>query len=419
MTKADFYREARRDLPGPLAGVRVLEATTTWAGPMCGSILADLGADVIKVEIPGGEVGRQIGPVLPGTSVGFAHATVNRNKRSLTLDLRRTEGRDIFLRLSARTDIVIENFSAGTLDQWGIGYDAVRAVKPDIVYISITGWGQFGPYHQRLGYDPMAQALSGFISVNGAPEGPWVKAGIALGDDLGGVHGAIGAIAALRHRDCTGEGQHVDVALLDSLLFQSNGLLTLGAMGVKPTRMGNEFGFTAPANLYDCTDGPVYAGVLLDTQWRSLARVIGQPELAEDPAFATLEARAANRDACNAVFAAWLQERTRAEAIETLTHAGIPIAPVNTYPEAAADPHVHERDMLQSTRLEDGSTTPIIGPAAKFSRTPTRVRTGAPALGQHNEEILSEIGIDAAERRKLESAGVIRPCLDQEPSAQG
>jgi formyl-CoA transferase len=156
MTKADFYRHARSDVPGPLAGVRVVEATTTWAGPMCGSILADLGADVVKIEIPGGEVSRLIGPMLPGTSVSFAHATVNRNKRSLTLDLRRAEGRDLFLRLAARADILVENFSAGTLDGWGLGYDAVRAVKSDIVYVSITGWGQFGPYHPSVGYDPMA-----------------------------------------------------------------------------------------------------------------------------------------------------------------------------------------------------------------------------------------------------------------------
>jgi formyl-CoA transferase len=215
---------------------------------------------------------------------------------------------------------------------------------------------------------------------------------------------------ALRHRDHTGEGQHVDVALLDSILFQSNGHPTLGAMGVESTRMGNQFGFAAPANVYDCADGRVYAGVLLDAHWAILAGVIGHPELAEDPAFATLHARAANRDACNALFGAWLAERTRAEAIETLTRAGIPIAPVNTYRESAADPHVRERDMLQPTCLEDGSTAPIVGPAAKFSRTPTRVRTGAPALGEHNEELLAEIGIEPAERRHLEAAGVIQPC---------
>ncbi len=407
MDKAEFYREARSDLPGPLAGVRVLEATTTWAGPMCAAVLADLGADVIKVEIPGGEVGRQLTPLLPGTKVSFIHATVNRNKRSLSLDVRRVEGREIFLKLAAKSDIVVENFKTGTLEKYGLGYDAVRAVKPDIVYVSITGWGQFGPNHESAGYDPLAQAASGFVSLNGTPDGTPTKAATFLGDDLGGLHGAIGAMAALRHRDQTGEGQRVDVALLDAILFQSDGLPTLGAMGVDPTRMGNEYGFAVPANVYDCKDGPVYVGVVLDSHWKIVARTIGNPELADDPGFATREGRVANRDACNAMLGGWLADRTRSEAIEILDGAGVAIAPVNTYGQAARDPHVLERDMLQPTRLEDGSTAPITGPAAKFSRTPTRVRTGAPGLGQHNEEILAEIGLDAAARKKLRESGSI------------
>ncbi len=407
MNKAEFYREARNDTPGPLAGVRVLEATTTWAGPMCGAVLADLGADVIKVEIPGGEVARYFTPLLPGTKVSFFHATVNRNKRSLTLDVRRAEGREVFLGLAARCDVVVENFKAGTMEKYGLGYDEVRAVKPDIVYVSITGWGQFGPSHACPGYDPLAQAASGFVSLNGSPEGPPTKAATFLGDDLGGLHGAIGAMAALRHRDRTGEGQHVDVALLDAILFQSDGLPTLGAMGVEPTRMGNEYGFAVPANVYDCKDGPVYVGVVLDSHWKILARVIGNPELADDPSFATREGRTASRDACNAMLGGWLAERSRSEAMDILNAAGLAVAPVNTYSQAARDPHVIERDMLQQTRLEDGSTVPITGPAAKFSRTPTRVRTGAPGLGQHNEEILAELGFDEAARRKLRESGVV------------
>ena len=373
MEKTEFYRHARADLPGPLSGVRALEATTTWAGPMCGAVLADFGADVIKVEIPSGDISRSVLPNLPGTEVSAMHATVNRNKRSLSLDVRTERGRDIFLELGARSDIVVENFKVGTMARYGLGYEQLKAVKADVVYVSITGWGQFGPDHTAAGYDPLAQASSGFMSVTGAPDGPPTKAGTYLADDLG----TLGAMAALRHRDQTGEGQHVDVALQDALLFQSNGLPTVGAMGVEPERTGNEFGAAVPANVYECADGAVFVGVLLDAHWRALAEIIDEPDLAAHESFATRNERIANRELCNVLLGNWLASRTREDAIAALRAAGLPIAPVNTYPQAARDPHVLERDMLQQTRLADGSSAPITGPAVKFSRTPTKVRSGA------------------------------------------
>lgn len=407
MKKTDFYRNARDDLPGPLAGIRVLEATTTWAGPMCAAVLADFGADVIKVEIPSGDISRSVLPNLPGTEVSFMHATVNRNKRALSLDVRTERGRDLFLELGARSDIVVENFKSGTMAGYGLGYEQLRSVKPDIVYVSITGWGQFGPDHAAAAYDPLAQAASGFMSVTGAPDGPPTKAGTYLADDLGGLHGALGAMAALRHRDQTGEGQHVDVALQDALLFQSNGLPTLGAMGVEPERTGNEFGAAAPANVYECLDGAVFAGVLLDAHWRILAPLIGEPDLADHESFATRNERLENREPCNILLGNWLAKRTRDEAVATLREAGLPIAPVNTYPQAAKNPHVLERDMLQQTTLHNGSTAPITGPAVKFSRTPTRVRTCAPEIGEHNAEILQSLGLDDDAQQALLASGVI------------
>jgi len=407
MKKADYYRNARTDLTGPLAGIRVLEATTTWAGPMCAAVLGDFGADVIKIEIPTGDISRAVLPKLPGSEISVMHATVNRNKRGLSLDVRTEQGREIFLKLGASADIVVENFKSGTMDGYGLGYGHLSEIKPDIVYVSITGWGQFGPNHEAAAYDPLAQASSGFMSITGAPDGPPTKAGTYLADDLGGLHGALGAMAALRHRDQTGEGQHVDVSLQDALLFQSNGLPTLGAMGVEPERTGNQFGAAAPASVFDCTDGAVYTGVLLDSHWRALAPIMGEPDLAEHVSFATRDQRLANREACNVLLENWLADRTRDEAIKTLREAGLPIAPVNTYGEAARDPHVLERDMLQDTELQDGVTVPVVGPAVKFSRTPTRVRSRAPQIGEHNAEVLEAIGLDAKARQELLSSGVI------------
>jgi formyl-CoA transferase len=407
--KSEFYREARSDLPGPLAGVRVVELTTTWAGPMAGCILADFGADVIKVEHPAGEVARRSPPLLPGTKppVSFMQATLNRNKRSLTLDLHAPRGREIFLDLCGRADLVIENFRPGALDGWGVGWKELRARKHDIILVSISGFGQYGRDHDRAGYDPLAQAASGFLSLNGSPDGEPVKAPTFLGDDLSGLHAALAALAALRHRDQTGEGQHVDVALLDAVLFQSTGYLTLGAMDVELPRLGNQFRIAAPANVYKCRDGRVMVGVLVDAHWKRLTRVIGRPELADDPGYATTPARLARREQVDGLLAEWLAQHSVADAEAELLAEGLPIAPVRTYAEAARDPHVADREMLQATEIEGNARIPVVGPAAKFSRTPVRVRSGAPALGAHNAEILAELGIDAGEREELKRSGVI------------
>ena len=409
MDKADFYRQARHDLPGPLAGLRVLEATTTWAGPMCACILADFGADVIKVELPDGEVIRRMPPFVPNTTppLSFAHATVNRNKRGLSLDLRTAEGRDLFLRFAARSDIVVENFRPGTMQKWGIGYTDVCVVKPDIIYVSITGFGQFGPEHNRPGYDPLAQAMGGFISLNGEAQGNPVKAGTALADDLAGVHGALATLAAVYHHRSTGEGQHIDVALLDSLLFQSNGFLTLGALGLPLPRWGNEYPFAVPANLFMCKDGRVYLGVLLDSHWKVLARLMGRMELVEDPEYALLANRLRHRDEVNAMVSHWCSTRLIDEVVSLFTKEGISVAPVRTYTEAAHDLHIRARDMLQATAHFGHPALPVTGPAAKFSRTPTKVRMGAPMLGAQDEEILREFGLSSTEIDQLRRKKVI------------
>ncbi len=409
MRRSEFYREADRSSTGPLRGLRVVELTTTWAGPMCGCLLADMGADVIKVEHPDGEVARRSPPFLPGTDppVSFMQATVNRNKRSLTLDLHDPRGREIFHRLAAGADVVIENFRPGTLERWGIGWQALRAMKQDLVLVSISGFGQYGQDHDRAGYDPLAQAASGFLSLNGDPDGDPVKSPTFLGDDLGGLHAALAALAALRHRDLTGEGQHVDVALLDAMLFQSTGYLTLGALGDELPRMGNQFRIAAPARTYRCRDGQVMAGVLTDAHWKLLAAVIGRPELADDPSYATAPARIARRDAVDRLVADWMAERTVADAETAFVTVGLPIAPVRSYAQAAVHPHTIDREMLQPIETEGNPRLPIVGPAAKFSRTPTRVRSGAPALGAHTEQILGELGLSEEECAALSRDRVI------------
>jgi crotonobetainyl-CoA:carnitine CoA-transferase CaiB-like acyl-CoA transferase len=405
--KSEFFAKARTDLPGPLAGVRVVEATTTWAGPMCGCVLADLGADVIKVEHPAGEVARRVPPLLPGTSLSFMHATVNRNKRSFTLDLRADEGRTLFLKLAETADVVVENFRPGTLARWGVGFADVERVRPDVVYVSISGYGQFGPESDRLGYDPMAQASSGWLSLNGEPGGPPLKAPTFIGDDVAGLHAAIAALAALRHRDQTGEGQYVDVALQDCLLFQSNGYPTLAAMGVELPRLGNRFMIAAPAGMFECSDGWVMAGVLLDTHWKALARLIGRPELALDPGWATGTARLARRDEANALLADFLLPRSRAEITRQFLDEQLPVSSARSYAEAAADPHLRERDMFPVLELEDGTTAPAVAPPAKFSRTPTSVRSAAAGLGAHTDELLEELGLGPEERARLRERGVV------------
>jgi len=403
MERDTFYAHARHDLTGPMAGIRVVEATTTWAGPMAGCLLADFGATVIKVEHPEGEIARRVPPFVPDSKLSVFHETVNRNKQNVSLDLRQPAGRDLFLKLCATADVVIENFKPGTFDEWGVGYADVARVKPDIVYVSISGFGQFGPLSPRPGYDPIAQNFSGWSSLNGEPSCGPTKAPTFLGDDLGGMHGALGAMAALMHRARTGEGQHVDIALTDGLLFQSNGNLTLGALGIPLKRWGNEFSLAAPVNRYQCTDGYIYGGVLLDSHWKVLSSLIGRPELGAVKGLERLE----RRDELNELVAAWCATRTTAAVNHAWTEAGLAVTRVNTYAEAAREPHIAARDMLQPTTLCDGKQIPLTGPAAKFSRTPTRVRTAAPALGADNADIFGALGVDAAELARLRDAGIV------------
>ncbi len=392
MDKDVFYQDARSDLKGPLEGMLVLEATTTWAGPMAGCLLADYGARVIKAEHPEGEITRRLPPHIPGESedLSVPYETVNRNKESLSVVLSTAEGRDVFLALARKADVVIENFRPGTLASWGLGYEDIKAVKPDIIYASISGFGQFGELSDRVGYDPLAQHFSGWSSLNGDPQGQPVKAPTYLGDDLAGMHTTIGVLAALRHRDRTGEGQHLDTSLIDGILYQSTGHLTSGALGLPAQRWGNEFGVAAPVNMYACRNGNVYAGILLDSHWKRLAILIGHAELADDPRYDKLAARLQNRKDVDNLLAAWCAERSIEDVVDAFTELGLPATRVNSFADTAQIRHIHDRDMLQLTPLRNGTEAPLTGPPVKFSRTPVKVRTPAQAVGAQTRDLLRE-----------------------------
>jgi formyl-CoA transferase len=390
MREQDFYREADPGSVGPLAAVRVLDVTKVWSGPLATCVLADLGADVIRVELAEGRDG-MVPPDIPGTGLSWFRETVHRNKRSVGLDLREPAGVADFLRLVATADVVVENYKPGTLDAWGAGYGACRRVRPDVVFVSVSGWGQYGPSAHLPAYDPAIQAAGGWMSLNGMPDGPPVRSPTFLADELAGLHAAIGALAALAHRARTGEGQHVDVSMMDALLFSSSGLPTLAATGAPPQRLGNETDFVVPANVYACSDGHLYLAIALNKHWREFADLVGRPELARADGFAGNLDRLANRDAVNAVVAGWCAGRTVADAVAALTGRGLVAAPVRSLADAVADPQVAARRMLQPTRLSNGTTAPLVGPAVKFSRTPTAVRRGAPAPGADTDEVFTEL----------------------------
>ncbi|WP_020519547.1 CaiB/BaiF CoA transferase family protein [Catelliglobosispora koreensis] len=379
MRREDFYREARSDVDGPLHGIRVLDVTRVWSGPQATCVLADMGADVIRVELPNGRDG-DVPPNIPGTGLSWFRESVNRNKRSVGLDLR--ESASAFLDLVRDADLVVENYRPGTLSGWGAGYEDCRKVKPDIIFVSITGWGQYGTGIDRPAYDPAVQAASGWMALNGDTRAPTF-----LADELAGLHAAIGALAALNHRHRTGEGQHVDVAMLDAVLASSCGLLTLAAAGAPPVPMGNETDFVVPSNVYPCQDGSVYLAVALNKHWRALVALLGQPDLARHT---TNVDRLAHRGEINTAVASWCAERPVAFVIKAFTEAGLVAERIRPLAEVATDPHVLERDMLQNTRLHNGTVAPLTGPAAKFSRTPTKVRFGASAPGADTESVLTQ-----------------------------
>jgi crotonobetainyl-CoA:carnitine CoA-transferase CaiB-like acyl-CoA transferase len=382
---------------GPLAGVRVLDLSRVLAGPLCTMVLGDLGADVIKVERPGtGDDTRTWGPPWaqgPDGRESAYYLSVNRNKRSVAADLKTEDGRALVRSLARNADVVVENFAPGMLDAWGLGYAELSRDNPGLVFCSITGYGSDGPEAGRPGYDFAVQARAGWMSITGEPEGTPVKVGVAVVDVLTGQNAAVAILAALRERDGSGRGQHVEVSLFDSALA---GLVNVTqavlVTGNEPRRWGNAHVTIVPYQAFDAADRPFIVAVGNDAQWRRLCAAIGAEDLAADERFATNPGRVEHRDDVVTALAARFRARAAADWLRVMEAAGVPCAPLQTVGEALADPAAG--DALWPMQGASFGAVPTVASPLRFSRTPAALRHPAPALGEHTDSV-ERLGWDA------------------------
>lgn len=375
----------------PLQGIRVVELARILAGPWAGQTLADLGADVVKVEAPEGDDTRRWGPpfleVEGERSAAYFHAT-NRGKRGITCDFRAPEGQETVRRLVADADVVIENFKVGGLAKYGLDYDSLRKVNPQLIYCSITGFGQTGPYAHRAGYDFIIQGMSGLMSVTGAADGQPQKVGVAVTDVFTGVYAATAILAALVQRGRTGEGQHIDMALLDvATSIMANQAMNYLASGRPPGLMGNAHPNLAPYAVFDCKDGWIILATGNDGQYQRLCAILGLPDLATDPAFLTNADRVTNRAALTERLTAATRTFAKADLLAACEAEGVPAGPINDLAEVFADPQVIARGMRIAPEGVPGVRSPMTFSAAELA-----LDRPAPRLGQHQAEVLGEKG---------------------------
>lgn len=403
---------------GALEGLKVLDLTRILAGPTCTQLLGDLGADVIKIERPGaGDDTRKWGPPYLKNPDGEErpesayYLSANRNKRSVGIDLARPEGQRLVRRLMAECDIVVENFKVGGLAKFGLSYDQVKDDFPALIYCSITGFGQTGPYAPRAGYDYLAQGIGGIMSVTGDPDGPPMKVGVGISDVMCGMYATVSILAAVRHRDMTGHGQLIDLALLDTqvawLINEGLNYLTSGQV---PRRLGNAHPNIVPYQLFDTSDGHFILAVGNDAQFGRFCDFAGVPELAVDARFENNSLRIVNRQQLIDLLMPVLRRRPSEYWIDGLAKLGVPAGPVNDLGQVFADRQVLHRGMKIS--LPDagaqGGAVDLIGNPIKMSRTPVTYRRAPPGLGQHTTEVLKEVlGMDDAELQKLKTEGLI------------
>lgn len=378
------------DKNGLLAGVRVLDMTRVLSGPYCGMMLADLGADVIKIERRGvGDDSRANYPIRNGESGYFM--AYNRNKRSIELDLKDPEDFESFKKLVAKSDVVLENFRPGVMKKLNLNYDELKKMNPRIIYASISGFGQYGPYSQRAGYDIIAQAMSGLMSVTGYPDGDATRAGASITDVFGGLNCCIGIIAALYKREQTGEGEKIDVALLDSVVSALDVMPIYNTIGVVPKRIGNWYESLSPYGAYKAKDGMLVIGGGNDKLFAGVCSCISHPELTADPRFETNMLRIQNNKELTPYIDEWLKTVTVEEAVDALTKAGVPAAPVNNVEQAAHDPQLAAREMFVECNHPAAGNFKMVGNPIKLTNHPITKFDPAPLLGEHSEEIRKEL----------------------------
>lgn len=407
-------------MSGPLAHLRVLDLSRVLAGPWAGQTLADLGADVIKIERPGcGDDTRHWGPpylaAADGTPTGEAayFLSANRGKRSVTVDFTRPEGQAIVRALAAQSDVLLENFKVGGLAQYGLDADSLRALNPRLIYCSVTGFGQDGPYRDLPGYDFMIQGMGGLMSLTGLPDGTPgggpVKVGVALADVLTGLYASIGVLAALAHRERSGEGQHVDLALLDvQVAVLANQAMNYLATGRAPERLGNAHPNIVPYQTFATADGHLILAVGNDAQFARACAVLGCPELAHDPRFASNRARVAHRSELVPLLAARFATQPRDAWLAALAGANVPCGPINTLDQVFADAQVQHRQMRVELPHPQAGTVPLVGSPLKLSATPVEYRLPPPLLGEHTDAVLAErLGYTSDDLARLRAAGIV------------
>ena len=397
-----------------LTHITILDLSRVLAGPYATMTLGDFGAEVIKIEQPGrGDDSRHWGPPFTDGGQSAYFLCANRNKRSLTLNLKTEAGQTIFRRLAAQADVVVENFKAGGMERMGLGYESLRADNPGLIYCAITGYGQTGPDRALPGYDTVIQAQGGIMSItgptSGGTDGEPYKVGVAIVDITAGLQAAVAILTALQHRDRTGEGQHIDIALFDTQLsWLANVASGFLLSGDPPRRYGNAHGTVVPYQTFATADGHLMLAVGNDRQFSSLAEVVGEPTWSEDERFATNPARVQFRDLLIPALAAHFRSCATDEWIQRLRAAGVPCGPVNDIPTALQTPQAEHRQMVQTVTDGNGDSIPLVGPVPKLDKTPAHIFLPPPLLGEHTNELLREkLALTAEEIDALRDSGVV------------